>query len=183
MGRVNNNCLKCFLPEENLCYDECMVKYFGRHRCKQYIRGKPIRFGYKIWSLNAPSAYLVNFEKYQGNNPRRSLEYEKNFGKSAAPLVAMLEELKEAKGFLPHILFFDNLFTGLSLIKYLRDNGVQGTGTLRENRIQSYPIATKSRWTKNREAPTNPLLTELTALVLFGGWIIALLRQPLLVLE
>ncbi|KAH0815260.1 hypothetical protein GEV33_007531 [Tenebrio molitor] len=99
MDRVKNNCLKCFVPEENLCYNDCMVKYFERHRCKQYIRGKPIRFGYKIWSLNAPSAYLVNFEKYQGNNPRRSLEYEKNFGKSAAPLVAMLEELKEAKGY------------------------------------------------------------------------------------
>jgi hypothetical protein len=103
MDRVKNNCLKCFVPEENLCYNDCMVKYFERHRCKQYIRGKPIRFGYKIWSLNAPSAYLVNFQKYQGNNPRRSLEYEKNFGKSAAPLVAMLEELKEAKGFHPHI--------------------------------------------------------------------------------
>jgi len=28
--------------------DESMVPYFGRHGCKQFIRGKPIRFGFKI---------------------------------------------------------------------------------------------------------------------------------------
>ncbi|CAI6371246.1 unnamed protein product [Macrosiphum euphorbiae] len=27
--------------------DESMVPYFGRHGCKQFIRGKPIRFGFK----------------------------------------------------------------------------------------------------------------------------------------
>lgn len=37
---VNN-----FVPEEHLAYDESMVKYFGRHSCMQFIRGKPIRFG------------------------------------------------------------------------------------------------------------------------------------------
>ncbi|CAB4059120.1 unnamed protein product [Lepeophtheirus salmonis] len=30
--------------------DESMAQYYGRHHAKQFIRGKPIRFGYKIWS-------------------------------------------------------------------------------------------------------------------------------------
>ena len=28
--------------------DEMMVPYYGRHSSKQFIRGKPIRFGYKV---------------------------------------------------------------------------------------------------------------------------------------
>ncbi|KAJ8947602.1 hypothetical protein NQ318_010114 [Aromia moschata] len=29
--------------------DESMIPYFGKHGCKQFIRGNPIRYGYKIW--------------------------------------------------------------------------------------------------------------------------------------
>ena len=33
---------------EKYSIDEIMVPYYGRHSSKQYIRGKPIRFGYKV---------------------------------------------------------------------------------------------------------------------------------------
>lgn len=149
MDKVKKNCMRFYEPEEHLCYDESMVKYFGRHGCKQFIRGKPIRFGYKIWCVNSPSGYIVNFEMYQGKNPRRSEEFEKLFGKAAAPLVTMLGEIKEARGFHPYKLYFDNLFTGISLLKYLRDQGFQGTGTLRENRIpKSCPLSSKKTMDK-----------------------------------
>ena len=42
--------MKNFQPSQQLSYDESMIEYFGRHGCKQYIRGKPIHFGYKVWS-------------------------------------------------------------------------------------------------------------------------------------
>ena len=45
-------CLQHFVPHENLSYDESMIQYFDRHGCKQFIRGKPIRFGFKMWCLN-----------------------------------------------------------------------------------------------------------------------------------
>ncbi|CAH2264363.1 jg18432 [Pararge aegeria aegeria] len=32
---------------EHLTIDESMVKYFGRHPAKQFIRDKPVLFGYK----------------------------------------------------------------------------------------------------------------------------------------
>lgn len=32
--------------EENLSVDESMIRYYGKHYAKQYIRGKPIRFGF-----------------------------------------------------------------------------------------------------------------------------------------
>ncbi|KAB0803734.1 hypothetical protein PPYR_00704 [Photinus pyralis] len=71
MDKIKAKCLSNFQPEENLNYDECMIKYYGRHGCKQFIRGKPIRFGYKMWCFNTASGYLINFDIYQGNNPRR----------------------------------------------------------------------------------------------------------------
>ena len=29
-------------------FNESMCEYYGRHGCKQFLRGKPIRFGFKI---------------------------------------------------------------------------------------------------------------------------------------
>ena len=37
-----------FEPEQLLFHDEALIQYFGRHGCKQCIRNKPIRFGYKL---------------------------------------------------------------------------------------------------------------------------------------
>ena len=116
-------------------YDESMVAYYGKHSCKQFIRGKPIRFGFKVWSLNTVSGYLVNFEVYQGMNPRRNSTYDENFGKAAAPLVQMIEDIREAKQPLPYHFYFDNLFTGVKLLAFLKERGYAGTGTIRENRV------------------------------------------------
>lgn len=72
-----------------------MVKYFGRHCCKQFICGKPIRFGYKIWCLNTKDGYLVNFEIYQGKSLKANSIYEELFGKAACPLLVLLDEIPD----------------------------------------------------------------------------------------
>ncbi|KAJ8883030.1 hypothetical protein PR048_014869 [Dryococelus australis] len=74
-----------------------MVKYVWKHYCKQFIRGKPIRFGYKVWCLTSVEGAEIRT--------------------------------------LPFHFFFDNLFTGLHLLSFLRDKGYGGTGTMRNNRI------------------------------------------------
>ena len=51
---------------ENLRIDESMVPYFGRHSCKQFIRGKTIRFGYKIWMLASNIGLPYRVAIYQG---------------------------------------------------------------------------------------------------------------------
>lgn len=45
-----NKAGKWFLSAGSGSYsvDEIMVPYYGRHSTKQYIRGKPIRYGYKV---------------------------------------------------------------------------------------------------------------------------------------
>ncbi|XP_046404683.1 piggyBac transposable element-derived protein 3-like [Ischnura elegans] len=135
MNMLKNRFLAMFCPEEHLDFDECMIEYFGRHPCKQFLRGKPIGFGHKVWSLNTTAGYLVNFDVYQGRNPASNSEYEKMVGKCAASLLQMLDEIPQEKKNLAYKLYFDNLFTGFELLKELRSRGYGATGTIRENRI------------------------------------------------
>nr|XP_054919882.1 piggyBac transposable element-derived protein 3-like isoform X1 [Dermacentor andersoni] len=66
MALLKARFLEHFQPVRHMSYDESMIEYYGRHGCKQFIRGKPIRFGYKVWCLNAKNGYLVHFKVYQG---------------------------------------------------------------------------------------------------------------------
>ncbi|TKS70094.1 PiggyBac transposable element-derived protein 3 [Collichthys lucidus] len=53
--------------------DESMISYYGWHGCKQFIKGKPIRFGYKP-ELGWPFSVFSVIRKYEysadGNGPR-----------------------------------------------------------------------------------------------------------------
>ncbi|KRY50244.1 PiggyBac transposable element-derived protein 3 [Trichinella britovi] len=42
---------------EHLSIDEGMLPYYGHHSCKMFIRGKPIRFGSKIWTMSSANDY------------------------------------------------------------------------------------------------------------------------------
>jgi len=137
---VQNNCRKNFIPEQQLSFDESMIKYFGRHGCKQFIRGKPIRFGYKVWCLNTILGYLVDFEIYQGKSINVNEFYEKLFGKATAPLLGIIDNLPENKKLLPYHFYFDNLFTTVDLLRFLKERGYYATGTIRENRIPKNKI-------------------------------------------
>ncbi|KAM8702083.1 hypothetical protein ACLKA7_004944 [Drosophila subpalustris] len=50
--------------------DEQMIAYYGRHSCKMFIKGKPIRFGYKYWCLTSTEGYLYQFIPYAGASER-----------------------------------------------------------------------------------------------------------------
>lgn len=146
---LNKKFLEHFVPEPNLSYDESMIRYYGRHGCKQFIRGKPIRFGYKIWCLNTTCGYLVNFEIYQGKNPRAKNDYELYFGKCAAPLVQMLQEVRNIKKSFRYNIFLDNLFTGPNILYALKQNGYGVTGTIRDNRVpKECPLTPKALMNK-----------------------------------
>lgn len=149
MNAIKEKFLNNFQPVQNLSYDETMIKYYGRHGCKQFIRGKPIRFGYKMWSLNSSDGYLIDFDLYQGNDPREDVGISTLVGKCAAPMILMLKELSQPN--LPYIIHIDNLFTGFNLLAYLRYLGYGAIGTIRENRIpRSCPITGKKEFQKKK---------------------------------
>ena len=150
MTLMKRNFQQHFRPTKQLSYDESMVPYYGRHSCKQFIRGKPIRFGYKVWCLNTCAGYLVNFEVYQGKNPNANLQYEETFGKCSAPLMQMIDDFAPHIQQLPFNFYFDNLFTGINLLKELKKRGYGATGTMRENRIpKECPVTAKKTLLKH----------------------------------
>ena len=57
---------------KNLSIDESMVPYLGLHSAKQYIKGKPIKFGYKLWMLCSSDECPYNFEIYCGKDESRT---------------------------------------------------------------------------------------------------------------
>ena len=66
--------------------DEAMIEYFGRHGCKQSIRNKPVRFGFKAWCLNSRLRYLTVFDIYQGSTYGSTNDYQERFGKGGGTL-------------------------------------------------------------------------------------------------
>ena len=125
-----------FVPTNTISHDEAMVEYFGKHGCKQAIRNKPVRFGYKVWCQNTPRGYLCAFDVYQGKTYQGNDELEGSLGKCPSTVLHLLSFYSEEKKVLPYHFFFDNLFTTFPLLKELLLNGYDGTGTLRSNRLE-----------------------------------------------
>lgn len=130
---LNRKYLEFAPTEENHSVDEAMVPYFGRHGCKQFIKGKPIRWGYKFWVGTTRLGYIVYFEPYQGSNTILCEKY-KELGLGASVVLQYADILQSTK-FTNFHIFFDNFFTSLSLMKELTHRGVRATGTIRDNRL------------------------------------------------
>ncbi|XP_039968251.1 piggyBac transposable element-derived protein 3-like, partial [Bactrocera tryoni] len=69
-----------------LSVDEQMIPYFGRHSCKMFIKGKPIRFGFKSWCLCSESGYLFSSILYGG----AATPHDKNVGLGAQTVLDLL---------------------------------------------------------------------------------------------
>ena len=115
-----------------------MVAYYGRHGCKQFIRGKPIRFGFKNFCLCTPLGYLIAFETYQGKT-YRGKDYNK-FGKRRGCLLNIIDSLQLGLKKLPTVFYCDNYFAEMLLIAELSRCGQGLVGTIRDNQIPKSKI-------------------------------------------
>ncbi|XP_031343006.1 piggyBac transposable element-derived protein 2-like [Photinus pyralis] len=147
MNLLNNKFQQFGIFHECLSIDEAMVRYFGHHSAKQFIKGKPVRFGYKDWMLCSSSGYCYAFDTYCGAKPTNS---EVEIPRSTLPLGSqvVIDLLKVLKEPTDHIVFFDNYFTSYDLLTTLRGNGVRATGTVRENRTKKCPILPSAQMKK-----------------------------------
>lgn len=121
--------------------DEAMVPYFGRHSCKQFIKGKPIRYGFKFWVGTTDRGYALWFEPYQGAGSKIDEQY-KDLGLGPS-IILQYAKVLLSQGNFPYHLFFDNFFTTIPLLDELAKIGLRGTGTIRENRIGSTGLNAK----------------------------------------
>jgi hypothetical protein len=141
-----NDCAKMWVKHpQHVSIDEGMVKYFGPHPLKQFMRGKPHRFGYKIWIMTSSTGELLACQPYGGAST-----FIADYGQGQGPNVVL--GLSEQYGLLPGSqVYCDNLFTSLDLLDHMGDRQLGVTGTMRLNRIHGLPLPSKKDVNKKFE--------------------------------
>ena len=131
--RVNTSLPQFEIFAKYLSVDEQMMPYFDRHSAKMFIRGKPIRFGYKNWVLASSDGYPYKFETYTGACKTKD---------SRMPLgpqvVSDLLSIVEDPAC--HCVYFDRFFTSYSLLRDLHEKNFKALGTIRKNRTMKCPL-------------------------------------------
>ena len=144
---------------EFMSVDEVMVSYYGRHGGKQYIRGKPVRFGFKLWAACDSNSTLLHVEPYC--EAHTNIE-EHGFGHGPNIVLDMVKKTKLQKG--QHVVC-DNYFGTVALLKELARKGIAGTTTLREDRLSGCPLTARQVMNKKVRGTMVEAYTDCVSLV------------------
>ena len=92
---LNYNFIKHFSANDH-SIDESMISYFGKHGTIQFICGKPICFGFKLWCLASIDGYLFQAEPYCGADTKLS---NTDLGQGADVVLGLVEKVCLPSGF------------------------------------------------------------------------------------
>ena len=102
-----------------------MVKFKGRKFFRQFLPSKPIRYGFKLFTLaESKTGYVWDFEVYTG----KAAEAEQ---KHTQKVVLRLMVPLEGKGYR---VFTDNFYSSPELFLTLEDKKIHACGTVRNTR-------------------------------------------------
>ena len=118
-----------FPTEEHNSVDEMMVNFKGKSTIKQYIRGKPNPWGFKLWGRAGISGFLYDFDVYQGASQNKSSE----LGVGGDIVMKLTETLEGGKNYK---IFADNYFTSIKLAMALKERSMFYVGTVMSNRLK-----------------------------------------------
>jgi Transposase IS4 len=123
--------------EKHLSVDEQMVPFKGNHALKNYMKAKPVKWGYKIFALAGSSGYIYRFQ-IAGDNTLQHDFVEPEIGKSGQVVLELIEDVPPGTQ-----LYFDNWFCSPLLIKKLKEKQLGATGTVRQNRKAGCSLLTE----------------------------------------
>ncbi|UYV65293.1 PGBD5 [Cordylochernes scorpioides] len=116
-----------YSPTQNLTIDEAICPFRGRIRFRIYIKGKPHKYGIKIYHIcEANSGYTCNINIYTGKHPSQEEGYN-----SIPNLVERLASHLFNRG---HIIYCDRWFSSPHLFNYLWEKNTMAVGTVKTNR-------------------------------------------------
>lgn len=101
-----------------------------KHHLRQYMPNKPHKWGIKLFVLCDSFGYAYRFEIYTDAGDNVILPGHPDLGTSANIVVRLTETVQSFKN---HIIYFDNFYTSLPLLVYLRAKGIYSLGTVRVN--------------------------------------------------
>ena len=129
-------------PKQSI--DEVMVGYKGKTagNLRQYIKTKPDKWGFKLFSRASEDGFIHDMVMYQGKTTLAAhgipLSEEQEALGPTSQVVSVLASTMSCSTV--NAIFADNYFTSLELVRYLKDQGWRYTGTARDNRIGHPPL-------------------------------------------
>ena len=115
-----------------LSIDEAMIAFEGRSFMKQYLPAKPIKWGFKVWTIaEAATGYVCGFQVYVG---KRAAPSANGLGYD---VVMELSEMYQRRH-----LYFDNFFSSIKLLRDLEQRQTYACATVRSNRA-GLPLVVK----------------------------------------
>ena len=75
MNHLNKAFQAAMSDADRQSIDEHVTKFKGRNSCKQYIKNKPIKWGFKWWCrCSSTTGYLYDFNLYLGKKEKTEIE-------------------------------------------------------------------------------------------------------------
>lgn len=117
-----------FNPGQRIDIDEQCIGWKGRHKCRVYNPNKPEKFHLKIYAANdAETGYQIDCYFYYGSAEVRPEGVSATFN----PVRVLMANGFNDQGF---ILFTDNWYSSLEVVRYLVSKGIHFVGTIKTNR-------------------------------------------------
>jgi len=122
-------CSQYWMPGINLSIDEMMVRFFGRSKHTFKAPNKPIKEGYKIFAL-CEAGYTYNFMWSSKTDSYGELVKMPDLSPTESMVYQLAQTLPKD---VPHIIYMDNYFTRVPLLRKLRTLNIGACGTTRRH--------------------------------------------------
>lgn len=132
---IKRRCLEYYQLTKYLCIDERMVKSKSRSHLIQYMRNKPVKWGFKLWVMSDTTGYTLDFDIYTGKSEKPHPEHGLAYN--------VVQKLIAPYRFQGYYLFNDNFYTSTTLLQDLYTDQVYCTGTFRPDR-KDVPVDVKA---------------------------------------